>query len=163
MGRLRYFYEATFFIILLALAGCSDDVEQRETTTEVPVELNAENRFLSAPFLQMPARDSVKVVWFTSFEGRDHTLHYADENTASAETLKMSRMMEDAQSNQYTASLAARAARLAAQPAPVPGPAPPPPPAALALIKQELRQLYTNKATNIPNVIMMPEKKFNKE
>ncbi|MBS61527.1 metallophosphoesterase [Salinisphaera sp.] len=100
MGRLRYFYEATFFIILLALAGCSDDVEQRETTTEVPVELNAENRFLSAPFLQMPARDSVKVVWFTSFEGRDHTLHYADENTASAETLKMSRMMEDAQSNQ---------------------------------------------------------------
>ena len=85
----------------LALSGCSDDEERVEVITEVPVEVNQENRFITDPFLQMPDADSVHVVWFTSFAGKAHTLHYGDGRSAEADTFKMSRMMEDASSKQF--------------------------------------------------------------
>ncbi|MCQ6261459.1 metallophosphoesterase family protein [Alcanivorax sp. MM125-6] len=85
----------------LALFGCAGDDDRVEVTTEVPVEVNQENRFITDPFLQMPTRDSVNVVWFTTFEGTEHTLHYGEGRTAAADTIKLSRMMEDASSKQF--------------------------------------------------------------
>ncbi len=51
---------------------------------------------LTDPFLQMPTDDSVAVVWFTEFEGSDHTVTLADGTEVAAVTLLMSRTREDA-------------------------------------------------------------------
>lgn len=55
---------------------------------------------LTDPFLQRPTADSVRVVWFTEFEGRQHQVFYGEELTqaAIATTRKLSRMREDQQS-----------------------------------------------------------------
>ena len=42
--------------------------------------------FLTDPFLQYPTETSVRVVWFTEFEGRDHTVIYATQPNQSLET-----------------------------------------------------------------------------
>lgn len=65
--------------------------------------------FLSDPFLQLPTPNTVRVVWFTEFEGRDHTVLYgqpdapADESALGrvvfAETTLLSRTREDDQSD----------------------------------------------------------------
>jgi predicted phosphodiesterase len=51
---------------------------------------------LSDPFLQLPTADSVRVVWFTEFAGRDHELVYgADLNKiATASSQKMTRLLD---------------------------------------------------------------------
>ena len=56
--------------------------------------------FLTAPFLQLPEESSVRVVWFTNFEGSGHGLAYGDDLSAAAEatTIRMTRMLEDADS-----------------------------------------------------------------
>lgn len=41
------------------------------------------NGLLSDPFLQLPTDNSVRVVWFTEFEGRDHTVVYGDRPAQS--------------------------------------------------------------------------------
>ncbi|MEM9450664.1 MAG: metallophosphoesterase family protein [Cyanobacteria bacterium P01_E01_bin.6] len=55
---------------------------------------------LTDPFLQLPTADSVRVVWFTEFEGRQHIVQYGDrlEQSISATTRKMSRLREDSKS-----------------------------------------------------------------
>ncbi|NDJ62493.1 MAG: metallophosphoesterase [Chloroflexi bacterium] len=52
---------------------------------------------LTDPFLQLPTEDGVHVVWFTEFEGSNHTVTYGSslDMTAEAETIKMSRLAED--------------------------------------------------------------------
>nr|WP_228035126.1 fibronectin type III domain-containing protein [Oculatella sp. LEGE 06141] len=54
---------------------------------------------LTDPFLQLPTANSVRVVWFTEFEGDRHTVRYGDlGQTAAANTTKLSRVREDEKS-----------------------------------------------------------------
>src|SRR5690606_23128046 len=55
---------------------------------------------LSEPMLQLPTEDAVRVVWFTEFEGSDHSVRYGDnfEQQVPATSARMSRMYEDASS-----------------------------------------------------------------
>eukprot|EP00873_Tetraselmis_striata_P030837 jgi/Tetstr1/451101/TSEL_038137.t1 len=57
----------------------------------------ADERLLTDPFLQLPTEDGVHVVWFTEFEGEDHTV-LVGEREFAAQTMKMSRLAEDNQS-----------------------------------------------------------------
>lgn len=66
----------------------------------VPESTETNWQFLSDPFLQLPTADSVNVVWFTNFEGQSHQLKYGDGQVADANTTKMTRMFEDADSFQ---------------------------------------------------------------
>lgn len=50
---------------------------------------------LTDPLLQMPTEDSVRVVWFTEFDGERHYVTLADGTEIDAETIKMSRTRED--------------------------------------------------------------------
>ncbi len=55
---------------------------------------------LTDPFLQLPTPTSVRVVWFTEFEGGEHRVEYGDGFTqqAIATTTKLSRVREDQRS-----------------------------------------------------------------
>ena len=55
---------------------------------------------LTDPFLQLPTRESVNVVWFTEFEGDRHVVEYGPDLTqiVDATTTKLSRMREDQKS-----------------------------------------------------------------
>jgi Calcineurin-like phosphoesterase len=55
---------------------------------------------LSDPFLQLPTNDSIRVVWFTDFEGSNHRVIYGSnlDNSAEATTTKLTRVREDAKS-----------------------------------------------------------------
>ncbi len=64
----------------------------------LPERLFADNRLvLTEPMLQHPTETTVRVVWFTEFEGRDHAVRYGAqlEQLALATTMKMSRLYED--------------------------------------------------------------------
>ena len=60
----------------------------------------SELSLLTDPFLQLPTADSVRVVWFTEFEGDRHLVTYGQdlEQTAVAVTTKLSRVREDQES-----------------------------------------------------------------
>jgi hypothetical protein len=85
----RYLSVSTLFVLLVFLFSAA-----------IPSRAATEARLLSDPFLQLPSADSVRVVWFTEFEGQSHTLAYGENlaQTVSATTTKMSRMYEDANS-----------------------------------------------------------------
>jgi hypothetical protein len=55
------------------------------------------SQLLSDPFLQLPTPNSVRVVWFTEFPGREHWVIYGDreESRVRATTTKLSRVRED--------------------------------------------------------------------
>ncbi len=55
---------------------------------------------LTDPILQLPEATSVNVVWYTSFSGSGHRLVYGDrlDQQASATSIRLSRMLEDDQS-----------------------------------------------------------------
>ena len=55
---------------------------------------------LSDPFLQLPTKDSVNVVWFTEFLGDKHYILYGEQfkDQAPATTTKLSRVREDSDS-----------------------------------------------------------------
>jgi hypothetical protein len=55
---------------------------------------------LTEPFLQLPTADSVRVVWFTEFRGRDHAVRYGTgfAQQVAAVSTPLSRMYEDANS-----------------------------------------------------------------
>ncbi|WP_448540238.1 metallophosphoesterase [Roseiflexus sp.] len=57
-------------------------------------------RLLTDPFLQLPTATTVRVVWFTEFEGQRHFISYGEglRHTAEATTMRMTRMYEDASS-----------------------------------------------------------------
>lgn len=52
---------------------------------------------LTDPFLQLPTQTSVRVVWFTEFAGKNHSVAYGQGLTqkASATTIKLTRTRED--------------------------------------------------------------------
>ncbi len=56
-----------------------------------------ELRLLTDPFLQLPTRNSVQVVWFTEFRGSGHFVRWGPtfENRAEATSFRLSRMYED--------------------------------------------------------------------
>jgi hypothetical protein len=58
------------------------------------------SRLLTDPFLQLPTESSVRVVWFTEFEGNRHRVEYGEnfEQTAIATTIKLSQVREDQKS-----------------------------------------------------------------
>ncbi|MEO0455335.1 MAG: metallophosphoesterase [Cyanobacteria bacterium P01_A01_bin.114] len=61
----------------------------------------ADSPFLTDPFLQAPTQNSVRVVWFTEFEGTAHTVSYGEagqEKSISAATTQLSRTREDEKS-----------------------------------------------------------------
>lgn len=57
-------------------------------------------QLLTDPFLQLPTANSVRVVWFTEFAGSRHVVEYGERfaQTATASTIKLSRMREDQKS-----------------------------------------------------------------
>jgi hypothetical protein len=54
-------------------------------------------QLLTDPFLQLPTKNTVRVVWFTEFAGDKHTVTYGDnlDKIAIATTTKLSRTRED--------------------------------------------------------------------
>ncbi len=59
------------------------------------------NSLLSDPFLQLPTKNTVNVVWFTEFKGDRHLVKYGNklEISALANTTKLSRVREDIDSH----------------------------------------------------------------
>ena len=55
-------------------------------------------QLLTDPFLQLPTASSVQVVWFTEFEGTEHTVEYGENLTVTATTTQLSRTREDSDS-----------------------------------------------------------------
>ncbi len=55
------------------------------------------NSLLSDPFLQLPTKNTVNVVWFTEFRGDHHLVKYGQklQLQAIAQTIKLSRVRED--------------------------------------------------------------------
>jgi hypothetical protein len=55
---------------------------------------------LTDPFLQLPTSNSVRVIWFTEFAGKDHLVTYGDSlsETVFATSFKLSCMREDGKS-----------------------------------------------------------------
>ncbi|MFC0172459.1 metallophosphoesterase [Vibrio comitans] len=70
------------------------------TNIEV-TKVNPENRLLTDPFLQLPTKNSVNVVWFSNFKGIEHKLIYGENTTSDVVTTRLERMMEDASSKQF--------------------------------------------------------------
>jgi hypothetical protein len=81
-------------VAVLLISGLLPVLGQDEETTEEP----APPTLLTDPFLQLPGEDSVYVVWFTEFEGTDHTVTVDGSETFAAATTKLSRVAEDNQS-----------------------------------------------------------------
>ena len=92
------------------LVGCGEDDDARAplptptpTPTSAPLPsatFASEPLVLSEPFLQLPTADSVRVVWFTEFRGRDHAVRYGADfaRQVVATSTQLSRMYEDASS-----------------------------------------------------------------
>ncbi|BAY18505.1 metallophosphoesterase [Anabaenopsis circularis NIES-21] len=62
--------------------------------------MTAAPQLLTDPFLQLPTANSVRVVWFTEFVGKKHTVAYGEnlQQIAKATTTKLSRTREDQKS-----------------------------------------------------------------
>jgi hypothetical protein len=58
------------------------------------------NRLLTDPFLQFPTASTIRVAWFTEFEGQRHFINYGEglTQTAEATSTKMTRLYEDSAS-----------------------------------------------------------------
>ncbi|NDJ61852.1 MAG: metallophosphoesterase, partial [Chloroflexi bacterium] len=85
------FFSRSLILVVLALLSVFPAFSQDDA------EMAAEPTLLTDPFLQLPTEDSVRVVWFTEFEGESHFVTFGEglDQTAEAETFKMSRMFED--------------------------------------------------------------------
>ncbi|MEM9264871.1 MAG: metallophosphoesterase [Cyanobacteria bacterium P01_F01_bin.13] len=91
-------------LVTLGLLFCLSVVLYVQLTT-VPVaplkqpSMSSQTALLTDPFLQAPTKSSVRVVWFTEFEGSDHRVIYGPSHqTVVATTTQLSRTREDAQS-----------------------------------------------------------------
>lgn len=85
-----------------ALAACGGDGEDDSPAPAAPQPLPVarfqdDRLVLSEPMLQRPDVDSVRVVWFTEFEGKDHHVRLGADlaRSVSATSTKMTRMYED--------------------------------------------------------------------
>ncbi|MEL6578962.1 MAG: metallophosphoesterase family protein [Cyanobacteria bacterium J06621_12] len=65
--------------------------------TEKMTATSENTSFLSDPFLQLPTKNTVNVVWFTKFPGDSHRVNYGEDlaQTAIATTTKLTRIRED--------------------------------------------------------------------
>lgn len=86
------FKKGSIFVVLAVLLLALPLISAQETEEDTPAPT-----LLTDPFLQLPTEDAVYVVWFTEFEGSNHTLTYGEnlDMTAEATTIKMSRLAED--------------------------------------------------------------------
>lgn len=91
----------TALLLIVLEPRLSPSVSRRSEVTAVPVQL------LTDPFLQYPTPTSVRVVWFTEFEGQAHQVRWGDPNQAEnapllneteATTTLLSRTREDGNS-----------------------------------------------------------------
>lgn len=84
---------AAVVIVFIALAPLLQLSTQQSHMTSVP-------QLLTDPFLQLPTENSVRVIWFTEFEGSGHSVAYGRGLTQSAiaKTTKLSRTREDQKS-----------------------------------------------------------------
>ncbi len=65
-----------------------------------PTSMPPKATLLTDPFLQSPTESSVRVVWFTEFEGSDHQVIYGPtDEVVPATTTQLSRTREDAKSS----------------------------------------------------------------
>lgn len=108
----RSFTERTGWLMAAAtsglLAGCDDggcgilvSPTQTPTSAAMPTEtVVVEPLVVTEPFLQLPTADSVRVVWFTEFRGKDHAVRYGASfaQQVPATSNKLSRVYEDASS-----------------------------------------------------------------
>ncbi|MFB2836251.1 metallophosphoesterase [Floridanema evergladense] len=62
--------------------------------------MSSQPQLLTDPFLQLPTKDSIRVVWFTEFPGSRHTVTFGEnlDKNVSANTIKLSRTREDQKS-----------------------------------------------------------------
>ncbi|MBD1809103.1 metallophosphoesterase [Microcoleus sp. FACHB-SPT15] len=81
---------AAVCLVFIALAPIVVLLTRQPTMTSAP-------QLLTDPFLQLPTETSVRVVWFTEFEGSRHSVAYGQGLTRSAiaTTTKLSRTRED--------------------------------------------------------------------
>lgn len=81
---------AVIFLVFLLLIVLLVQATRQPMMQSVP-------QLLSDPFLQLPTANSVRVVWFTEFAGRDHRVVYGENRgqTTLATTTKLSRTRED--------------------------------------------------------------------
>ena len=86
--RLGAFLLPIFVTVLIVLFTNQPHQQPIMTSTE---------QLLSDPFLQLPTKNSVRVVWFTDFMGSRHNVTYGMglNHIAQANTTKLSRMRED--------------------------------------------------------------------
>ena len=86
--RLGAFFLPIFVTVLIVLFNNQPHQQPIMTSSQ---------QLLSDPFLQLPTKNSVRVVWFTDFMGSRHTVTYGMglNHIAQANTTKLSRMRED--------------------------------------------------------------------
>ncbi len=75
-----------------------NNLPNRSASSNLAAETENNLTLLTDPFLQLPTDTSVQVVWFTEFEGTQHTLNYGKGLTAEANTTRLSRLREDSDS-----------------------------------------------------------------
>ena len=85
--NLRSFWKFSALILLIFSFSVSFTLSQMDKTASL----------LTEPFLQWPTADSVRVVWFTEFPGKNNRVIYGEhlERVAPAVTTKLKRMRED--------------------------------------------------------------------
>lgn len=90
------FFAVLLFVLILGVTATNWTFQ----TPQVARAQGGPDALLTDPLLQLPTEDSVRVAWYTEFEGQGHTLTYGESlnQTASATTTKMTRMLEDEQS-----------------------------------------------------------------
>lgn len=92
---------------LAACGGGDDAAPPPAAAPAAPVlptaAFSEERRILSEPMLQNPGSDSVRVVWFSEFEGGRHAVRVGEnlEREFLASTTRMSHMLEDAGSQVF--------------------------------------------------------------
>ena len=81
---------AAVCLVFIALAPIVVLLTRQPTMTSAP-------QLLTDPFLQLPTETSVRVLWFTEFEGSRHSVAYGQglSRSAIARTTKLSRTRED--------------------------------------------------------------------
>lgn len=84
---------AIFMAIAIHYLFMSNTSEKTATNTD-------NYQLLSDPFLQLPTKNTINVVWFTEFLGTNHVVKYGTNlsQEAIATTTKLSRMREDSDS-----------------------------------------------------------------
>lgn len=67
------------------------------SAAEKPFGNHHNNLLLTDPFLQLPTKTTINVVWFTDFLGSNHVVKYGDQlkRQVAANTTKLSRVRED--------------------------------------------------------------------